>query len=726
MMTGADGPGLRWEVLVDWAGRGIWGAGNGNGDVSGDVLGLRWEWGRRGRPAPEFAPPGTLELSLRNRDGRYTPGNAASPLAGMVMPGRAVWLRAAYLYDDMAASGAGSEMRAPAGAGSGSERLVGGASGAESESGPERLVGGTSGAGAESESESERLVGRAALGGVRAVWELRAGAGFTVRDGVVWGSAGRGGGRADAVATLDTGDALATLLARYRRGSDGRGGFALRCAAAGDCLRLRFGSRHTILERVLGGRATQLAAGVPLAAGQWHEVEIVQRDAGSVQVFATNLDGAGTVRAEILSVNGIVGAPVSGQHGLWNGFRNAADRWGSFRAGRSLFCGQIVGIEPDYPEAGQCRIRAVDGMQRLDGVRLWRGLPSGAVTAGQIAAAILGWAGLAAGGYAVDGGRTLRSGGPRSVWDITAGTALRRLQREENGLVYADGLGRVCLEGNAVRAAVRAHAEPARLARVAIGDTAGGAGAYAGGIVRDDGGAAVEDVVTFRYHRPSDKGRQTVWSLNEPLAVPAGGEVRLLAASDRWEAVSGVAAPAGGVDYAATDDEAGIGAEVTANITVSVLSEEASGVSGRGRQLLIRNGGAQTAYLQRPRLVAAHCWQSDGSTAGRAATSGAADAPGRVVRCQYVDHYGAAQEGAAARLAEYARRRAGVEATLPLQHAANAAAVVEGRISDVVAGAASAGTGAGASIAGVWLLEGMAVVAAGGGRGTARWWLTAV
>ena len=693
MMTGADGPGLRWEVLVDWAGRGIWGAGNGNGDVLGDVLALRWQWGRRGRPAPEFAPPATLELSLRNRDGRYTPGNAASPLAGMVTPGRQVWLRAAYLYDDMAASGAGSEMRAQAGV----------------------------------ESGSERLVGRIALGGVRAVWGLRAGSGFTVQDGVARAAAGRGGGRADAVATLDTGDALATLLARYRRGSDGRGGFALRCAAAGDCLRLRFGSGNTILERVDGGRATELAAGVPLAAEQWHEVEIVQRDAGSVQVFATNLDAAGTVRAEILSVNGIVGAPVSGQHGLWNGFRNAADRWGSFRAGRSLFCGQIVGIEPDYPAAGQCRIRAADGMQRLDEVRLWRGLPSGAVTAGQIAAAILGWAGLTAGGYAVDGGRTLRSGGPRSVWDITAGTALRRLQREENGLVYADGLGRVCLEGNAVRAAVRAHADPATLARVTLGDTAGGAGAYAGGIVRDDGGAAVENAVTFRYHRPADQGRQTVWSLNEPLAVPAGGELRLLAASDRWEAVSEVAAPAGGADYTATDDEAGIGAEVTANITVSVLSEAASGVSGRGRQLLIRNGGGQTAYLQRLRLVAAHCWQSDGSTAGRAATPGsAADAPGRVVRCQYADHYGAAQGGAAARLAEYARRRAGVEATLPLQHSANAAAVVEGRISDVVAGASSAGTGTGAGIAGVWLLEGMAVDAAGGGAGAAQWWLTAV
>ena len=704
MTNAAEGPALRWQVLVDWAGRGLWGsAANANGDVSDDVLALRWQWGRRGRPAPEFASPATLELSLRNRDGRYTPGNAASPLAGLVTPGRAVWLRAAYLYDDMASSaGAGSEMPAPSGMPSGS--------GSESES--------------ESGSGSEMLAGRAASGAVRAVWQQRAGADFTLQGGVASVAAVPSGRPADAIVTLDTGDPLATLLVRYRRGSSGRGGFVLRCAAAGDCLRLRFGSRHTILERVAGGRATRLAAGVPLAAGQWHELEIVQRDAGSVRVFATNLDAAGTVRREILADDDIVGAPVSGQHGLWNRFRNAADRWGGFQAGRSLFCGQIVNIEPDFPDAGQCRIRAVDGMQRLDEVRLWRGLPSGAAAAGQIAAAILGWAGLTAADYAVDGGRTLRSGGPRSVWDITAGTALRRLQREENGLLYADGLGRVCLEGNAVRAAVRAHADPATLARFAIGDTAGGAGAgaYAGGIVRDDGGAAMEDVVTFRYHRPADQGRQTVWSLNETLAAPAGGELRLLAASDRWEAVSEVAAPVGGVDYAATDDEAGAGADVTANITVSVLSEAASGVSGRGRQLLIRNGGAQTAYLQRLRLTAAHCWQSDNATACRAASAGAgasAAAPGRVVRCQYADHYGAAQGAAAARLAEYSRRRAGLELTLPLQHGANIAAAVEGRISDVIAG-----TGAG--IAGVWLLEGMAVDAAGGGAGEARWWLTGV
>ena len=58
---------------------------------------------------PEFAPPATMELSLRNLNHRYTPGNAALPLAGRVQPGREIWLRAAWLYDDFASDGGTAE-----------------------------------------------------------------------------------------------------------------------------------------------------------------------------------------------------------------------------------------------------------------------------------------------------------------------------------------------------------------------------------------------------------------------------------------------------------------------------------------------------------------------------------------------------------------------------------------------------------------------------------------
>ena len=69
---------IRWQVRIDWDGQGIWGAAG--VDASDDVLGLRWRWGRCGLPVPEFAPPAEVELTLRNHDHRYTPGNVNGPL----------------------------------------------------------------------------------------------------------------------------------------------------------------------------------------------------------------------------------------------------------------------------------------------------------------------------------------------------------------------------------------------------------------------------------------------------------------------------------------------------------------------------------------------------------------------------------------------------------------------------------------------------------------------
>ena len=688
-MTNAGiAPGLRWQVLADWTGGGVWGASD--VDISGDVVGLRWQAGRRGRPVPEFAPPATLELSLRNTDGRYTPGNAASPLAGLVQPGREIWLRAAWLYDDFDDGGVAAS----------------------------------------------DLDGRNADGGGGS-WRVSTaeGNGFTVQQGEVSGVSGRGR-PSDALATLDIGDPLATLLVRYRRGSNGRGGLVLRGAAADDCLRLRFGSADTVLERVDGRRITSLAAGAALTAGQWHELEITQTVA-EVRVFATSLDASGLVRRPILAADSIAAAPDSGRHGLWNGFRNAADLWGGFSAGRSLFVGRIKSIEPDQPP-GICRIAAVDVMGRLDGVQLYRMLAAGPMNSGAVASSILGWAGLAAAEYAADAGRLLRSGGPRAVWDVTAGMALRRLQREENGLVYADGLGRVRLESDAVRAAVRSNPNPAALAKIAVADTAGNAAVsassasspYAAGREWSDNAGGVENPLTFRYRRATDHGRQRIWSLNEPLAIPPGGSRILVATARDWDAITEVATPAANTDYQATADADGAGADATGSIRVALVSESESGIAGRGVAVQVSNRGAQTAYVQRLRLYAAHCWRADGATAytrtagdnddGDNAASGGPTAA-RTVDCQYADHYAAAQSGADARLAERGRRRAQMELTLPLSAVANRRAAIDGQVSDVITAAAPSGNAAEA-----WFLEGMEVTAEAGSPGWVRWWVTGV
>ena len=213
-------PALNWQVWVNWADDGIWGTED--VDISDDVLGLRWVWGRRGLPVPEFAAPARLELTLNNADHRYTPGNDwRASLGTNVRPGREVRLRASRLHDDFATSGAGSE-------------------------------------------DLDKR--KTAFGD--GSWEViaTAGNGFSVLAGEVRGAAGSPP-PSDAVALLDTGDATATLTARYRRATNGQGGFVLRCVAANNCLRLRFDHTASVLERVAGSTVTQLASGSTLAVG---------------------------------------------------------------------------------------------------------------------------------------------------------------------------------------------------------------------------------------------------------------------------------------------------------------------------------------------------------------------------------------------------------------------------------------------------------------------------
>ena len=663
-------PALQWQVWIDWPGKGVWSAEN--VDVSADARGLRWVWGRRALPLPEFAPPATLELTLNNIDHKYTPSNGAGPLGSNVIPGRDVRLRANRLRDDFQTPG----------------------------------------------TTSADLHGRPVSFG-NAAWTViaTAGNGFSVRSGEARGAPGMFP-PADTAALLDTGDATATLTARYRRATNGQGGFVLRGVAANNCLRLRFGDTSTVLERVSGSTVTQLASGSALALATWHDLEIEQT-ADSVRVHAINLEASDPVGATLLSATGITDAPTSGRHGLWHSFRNTTDRWGAFAVGRGLFLGKIASIEPDY-SAGTCLITASDVMQRLESVRLRRTLPGGPMRSGDVAASILAWAGLAAGEYRLDAGQVLLTGGARSVWEVSAARALRRLQREEHGLIYTDGHGRVRLEAATLRSGIRANSDPASLARATVGDAAGGAGPYAANLRWDDGASATEDAVVFRYRRLADEGTQRVWSLNEPLAIDAGKERLALAASEAWEAIDEVKTPVATTDYTATDDAAGKGADATGDITVTLLSEAASGIGGRGRMLRIRNDGASRAYVQSLRLSADHCWRAESTTAHRAG-AGDTSASGMLVNCRYVDNYAAAQAGAEARLGERSRRRAQVEASLPLFTESNARAVVEGRLSDVVELRAAA-----LGISGAWLLEGMEVSVGSGGTGKARWWLTEI
>lgn len=189
--------------------------------------------------------------------------------------------------------------------------------------------------------------------------------------------------------------------------------------------------------------------------------------------------------------------------------------------------------------------------------------------------------------------------------------------------------------------------------------------------------------------------------------------------------ISGLNAPVAGADYTATDDAAGVGMDVTDDITIQFLAELESGVAGRGHVVRISNAGSNAAYLQSLVLYADHCWRTRSSSAARAQSAASPlcleTGSGRLVNCRYIDHHAAAKGAAEARLAEYATPRSHLEATLPLAGGQNHRAVIEAILSDVVViPAATHG------ITGAWFLEGMEIAVGGGGVGEARWWLTAV
>ena len=253
-----------------------------------------------------------------------------------------------------------------------------------------------------------------------------------------------------------------------------------------------------------------------------------------------------------------------------------------------------------------------------------------------------------------------------------------------------------------------------------MGDTAGGSTAYASGMIWDSGTAAVESEVTFRYFRPVDNGRQQIWTLPEPLTLePQSGET-LLATTDEYEAITGVETPAGATDFEATANADGTGDDVTDSVTVEPVAEADSAVAGRGVALRIRNDSTSIAYLQRLEVYAGHCWRASAEVAYRADVP--RDSPiSRVVECWFIDNHAAARATADARLNDRSVARPQLEIALPLVSWANLRAVVEARLSEVVAVQATT-----QSISGAWLLEGMEIKAVVGSPPAARWWLTQV
>ena len=685
-----------WRIWVDWDGDGVWGeqAGDYDEDVTDDVMALRWNWGKPLAPVnsvgravgrdTDRAGAAGLELTLRNHDRRYSPGNSTSPLAGnsglVSNAGRSrkVWAAFAYPYDDFdGRDGADLSGRTlPVGDGLSWVKETAGSSGLA-------LAGGNR---------------------VRPV---------------------SGGG--EAVYTLDFGEADAHIGFRYNRAGDAKSGVVLRFINQWDYLRVRFGDTGTALEDITWGYPTTLRQGDALTTGVNYFIEI-ELHGNSVRLFATDLESGAADRKEILDGQGNAGNLAATKHGIWhdgttdgNG-EAEADRWGGFGGWRSFFYGALEHIAPVHDrELGDiCRLRASDELERLGRTELFDLLSGRNLTSGAIANRILTWAGFSPSHRHIDAGQTLVATEPRALWRIPARSALYDLQEEEDGFSYLDGRGYFRLE-----AAGHRQGEPHTVPKATFRDTLAGS-PYCSQLAWDAGSSSVESSVAFRYRLAENLGLQEIWRLRDVPAIPAGESRDFLAESGSYAVVDGIRLPLAATDYTANSRADGSGTDLTKNIAVSLpyVSVDSGGYQGKGTLVRVANNHASaTAYVILLRLRADQAYRDFEATSYRAEDTtgpGGQSGPGgsaRSINCRFIDNYAAAQQGAEARLARKNLPHARLTLTLPNGDGKNLVQVVHRVLSDRIRVICSD-----PAVNGNFFIEGMELDAtARTGEVTARW-----
>jgi len=655
----------QWRVGVDWEGDGAWGAAG--KDVTADIMALRWRWGRWSdseRPAPAH-----LELTLRNADHKYTPGNAASPLAGKGAAGRPIWAALAYPWED----------------GSG--------------------------------DDGTDLAGRIPPISDGSPWvkETAGTSGLVSGGGQIRPQIGRG----DCIYTLDFGAAAGPIGFNYRRGSNGKGGVALRLVSVWDYLRVRFGNTGTLLEKVSFGYPTVLRRGPALTAGVNYFIEI-ELHGNAVRLFATDLDGGTADRKEILDGQGNAGNLTATKHGLWHDGTAAVDRWANFGGWRSLFYGKVESVSPERDaERGEiCRLTAVDGLAGLEQVRLFRLLTGRNLNAAAIANRILTWAGFSANHRRLEGGPTLIADAPRALWEVTAARALYALQRESDGFIYQDGRGYLRLEMAGHRTS------GAHTAVQAVFADSPDSSPSLSQLMADSGADGIENVLTFRYRRAENRGLQEIWRLRETAAIPAGGRREFLAESGSYALADRIRLPLATADYAANRRADGSGADLTSSLAVSLpyaAGGSGPGYGGKGTVVRVENRhSTAAAYVTLLRLQADRAYRDYEPVSCQAADAASQARYGirsRTVDCRFIDHYAAARRTAAARLARRKDARPGGILTLTNRDSGNLRQIVQRVLSDRIRIVCPE-----RGVNGDFFIEGMELTAvAGAGELTAHW-----
>ncbi len=614
-----------WRVWIDWDDDGIWG--ESNEDVTSDVMGFHWEWGRNLNN--ERALPALLDLTLRNDGHKYSPPNGGSPLFGNLKAGRKVWAWFAYPYENFS-----------------------GINGADLAARQLPVDSGFSWVKENTGTNGFEIFGNQ----VRAVT----------------------GGANDGIYTVDFSDADAYLGLKYNRVTNAHGGLVLRLISTDDYLRIRFANTSTVLEHVVSGVPTNIRSGDPLTAGVNYFVEI-EMHGPSIRMFITDLDAGTVQRKEVLDGAGTAGNAAATKHCFWQDGTANTDRWDDFGGWRSFFYGLVDSIVPEPAKGSQtCRLRAYDELHRLRDVLVFNLITGANLRADAIINDVLTWSGFSVNDRELDNGRVLIFTEPRALWRRSARRALYAVQEEEDGFIYIDGLGYLRLEESSHRS-TGSHST----SRATLKDTKA-TSPYLSELTWDDGSTGVENDVTFRYHLEDDQGLQEIWRLRDVPAIPAGESRDLLAESTAYDVVDSIRIPVATTDYTANSESDGSGFNMTSDLTVTLpLTND---FQGKGTVVRVANNhSTDTAYVTLLKLRADASYQDFESTIYQtedATSQGDHGERSRQINCVYIDTYATAKAVADERLARKKDRKTRLSLTLPNGDQNNLMQIVHRVLSD--------------------------------------------
>ena len=258
----------------------------------------------------------------------------------------------------------------------------------------------------------------------------------------------------------------------------------------------------------------------------------------------------------------------------------------------SLFHGTVDSIHPRPRRGAQyCYIRALDEMERLTSVTLYTyataQLPQ---DSDDILDDILDYADVDASRRQLDSGTTLvpDTWSP-SIWDVQATDEIYRLQDEEDGFFYVDGLGYWRLENRSHRSAA-----PHTTSLATVKDTDDGTNPYFSELVWDDGADNIENMVFMRIRAATNQGAQTAWTLSEKPQFASGETKDFLAESKAYDTVGGQVTPVENTDYDANTVQDGTGTDISSELTVT--HPNTADFNGKGTLIRV-TFGATAGYL---------------------------------------------------------------------------------------------------------------------------------